>query len=261
MSQGNRMAGGHIVVVGQWREGHGRAPTAYVESVRAAGGVPEIHSVFDLPDHQIPDGVGFRENVDPTDDSALDGAVGLLLPGGGDIDPALYGQSRHERTHSISEDRDTYERTVLDAALDMDLPVLAICHGMQMLNVHLGGTLEQHLLDNPTRIDHDRGYPSPEPIHGVRVKERTLLADLLGTKVDVNSHHHQGLDRLGDGIEEAAWSDDGVLEGVIATDYTWVVGVQWHPEVMAAEDESQANLFTAFVEATRAYAQRNRAAS
>lgn len=247
---------GYAVVVGQWREGQGHAPTPYAEAVRTAGGTPVIFSAFDLPDHQIPEGMEFHELLEPDDGSVLDGACGLLLPGGGDIDPASYGQSRHERTHDLNERRDTFEKTLLSRALEADMPVLAICHGMQMLNIQLGGTLDQHLIDVPTRIDHDRGYPTPDPIHGMRVKERSLLAAALGApKVEVNSHHHQGLGKVADLLEEVAWADDGVLEGVVSTAHSWVVGVQWHPEVMTGDDH-QLNLFRAFVEATRAYQER-----
>ncbi len=257
MPKNGPSGGGHIVVIGQWREGQGHAPTPYAASIRAAGGNPVIYSAFDLPDHQIPDGIEFHELLEPDDAGALEGAIGLVVPGGGDIGPEMYGESRHEKTQNISDRRDQYERTLLDGALEMDLPVLAICHGMQMLNVHLGGTLEQHLLDVPTRIDHDRGYPTPEPIHGMRVKERSVLASALGgAKLEVNSHHHQGLGVVAEGLEEVAWSDDGVLEGVVSSGHSWVVGVQWHPEVMT-NDDKQLNLFRAFVEATRKYEERS----
>ncbi len=247
---------GFIVVVGQWREGQGHAPTPYAVAIRGAGGTPVIFSVFDLPDKQIPEGVEFHELLEPDDASVLDGASGLLLPGGGDIDPARYGQARHEQTDHINERRDAFERTLLGRALEADMPVLAICHGMQLLNVELGGTLDQHLMDIPTRIDHDRGYPTPDPIHGMRVKERSLLAAALGVpKLEVNSHHHQGLGRVAEPLEEVAWADDGVLEGVVSTAHSWVVGVQWHPEVMTGDD-NQLNLFRAFVEATRAFQER-----
>lgn len=256
MPREGRSADGHIVVVGQWREGRGHVPTAYAEAVRSAGGTPSIFSVFDLPAKQVPKGLEAHEVLDPTDDSALDGAVGLLLPGGGDINPSCYGQAPHEQTHSINDRRDEFERTLLERALEEDMPVLAICHGMQLLNIHMGGTLDQHLLDIPTRIEHDRGYPTPESVHGMRVKERSILASALGVpKLDVNSHHHQGLGRVASLLEEVAWADDGVLEGVVSTAHSWVVGIQWHPEVMTGDDH-QLNLFQAFVEATRSYQER-----
>ncbi|HVM34225.1 MAG TPA: gamma-glutamyl-gamma-aminobutyrate hydrolase family protein [Actinomycetota bacterium] len=245
---------GHIVVVGQWREGQGRVPAPYARAVEAAGGNPVIFSTFDLPDDQVPGGIPFFEECDPYDSSALDGATGLLLPGGGDIDPSLYGRGRHRTTRNINHRRDQYERTLLDVALERDVPVLAICHGMQILNVHLGGTLEQNLSDDPIRLRHDGSFPTPEPVHRVEVTPGTLLAHATGAAtLEVNSHHHQGLDDVADPLVEVAWAEDGVLEGVVSREHSWVVGVQWHPEVMAPVDACQAKLFDAFVTAAAEY--------
>jgi putative glutamine amidotransferase len=252
MTPGDRHAGGHIVVVGQWREGgEGRIPVPYAEAVAAAGGVPRVFSTFDAAEGQeLPEGLDAHFGLDPDDDSALDGAAGLLLPGGGDIDPAFYGRPRHPRTHNVNHRRDRYELTLLATALERDVPVLAICHGMQLLNVHMGGTLIQHLGDRDDVFDHDDGYPASEPRHGLRIRERSSLARYVGSsRIGVNSHHHQGIDDVAPGLDEVAWSDDGLLEGVVSHSHSWVVGVQWHPEVMAAEHEAQARLFEAFVDA------------
>jgi gamma-glutamyl-gamma-aminobutyrate hydrolase PuuD len=198
---------------------------------------------------------------DPSDVSGLEGASGLLLPGGGDIDPHFYGAERHPRTHNVSHRRDRFELSLLAAALERDMPVLAICHGMQLLNVHLGGTLEQHLADDPSRLDHDRDRPRAEPVHDVEVNEDSILDRAMGSRRAVNSHHHQGLDRVSDELEKIAWAEDGVLEGVVASSYTWVLGVQWHPEAMADTDEGQRRIFEDFVDAAAAYEQRRVPAS
>lgn len=199
-------------------------------------------------------------DLDPYDASALDGASGLVIPGGGDIDPELYGRPRHPRTHNVSQRRDRFELTLLSEALDRDMPVLAICHGMQLLNVHQGGTLDQHLLDDEAKLDHYRDRPMAEPAHGVALKEDSRLAQIMGgTNVSVNTHHHQGLDDVAASLKPIGWAEDGVLEAVEAPDYSWVVGVQWHPEAMAPVHEDELAIFRAFVEAAGAYARNGRA--
>ena len=243
-----------VVVVAQWRRGEGRLPLPYVQAVAAVGGRVRIASAFQLPPDDIPPGVEVLDQLDPDDASSLDDAIGLLLPGGGDIDPAWYGRPRHPRTYAINHLRDRFELTLMAEALERDMPILAICHGMQLLNVHLGGTLDQHLADNPVRIEHDRGKPSPRPSHRLRVKERSTLARVLGSgEAEVNSHHHQGIGDIAAGLEEVGWADDGVLESVVSTNHSWVVGVQWHPEVMVETNEQQRNLFGALLEAGAEY--------
>lgn len=188
--------------------------------------------------------------IDPYDASGLDDADALLLPGGGDIDPEWYGCERHPRTHGVSHRRDRFELTLLAEALERDMPILAICHGMQLLNVHLGGTLDQHLADSPNRLQHDRDRPRAEPAHRIRIADDSPLAEIIGaTTAPVNSHHHQGLDRVADGLVEIAWAEDGVLEGVYAPGRSWVVGVQWHPEAMAPVDPRQLEIFEDLVAA------------
>lgn len=247
---------GHIVITGQGLAGAGRVPTLYAHAVEKAGGIAKVFSPFDQlkPDEIIPEGLQVRMDVAADDMSPLDGAVGLLLPGGGDIDPINYGEPRHPRSRGVSRERDRLESNLLREALRRDMPVLCICRGFQLLNVVLGGTLDQHLADSPDRMDHDRDMPRAEPVHRVRIQEDSLLADLFGvTDLPVNSHHHQGLCRVAGALRETAWAGDGVLEGVQAPDYSWVVGVQWHPEVMAPVDHRQMRLFEAFIEATRAF--------
>nr|MDQ3958530.1 gamma-glutamyl-gamma-aminobutyrate hydrolase family protein [Actinomycetota bacterium] len=233
----------------------GKFPLLYARSVQLAGGEPFVLSTFEMAStEEIPGDVSLTTGVDPYDASGLDDATALLLPGGGDIDPEWYGCERHPRTHGVSHRRDRFELTLLEAALERDLPILAICHGMQLLNVLLGGTLDQHLADQPQRLQHDRDMPRAEPAHKIRIKERSALARVVGGAVtDVNSHHHQGLERIGEGLEEIAWAEDGVLEAVVSSRHSWVLAVQWHPEAMAAVDPRQLAIFEEFVAVARAY--------
>lgn len=242
-----------IVVVAQWRKGYARLPVPYTHAVELGGAPVRVVGTFDLPPGSDEPEGDVTLGIDPLDASCLEGASGLLLPGGGDIDPEWYGCERHPRTHNVSHRRDRFELTLLEEALNRDMPVLAICHGMQLLNVHLGGTLEQHLADDERRLEHDRDRPRAEPVHDVTVEDSTLLADAMGTQGPVNSHHHQGLSRVAEGLEKIAWAEDGVLEAVYLPERSWVLGVQWHPEAMADTDEHQRAIFELFVKAAGIY--------
>ncbi|MGH2753075.1 MAG: gamma-glutamyl-gamma-aminobutyrate hydrolase family protein [Actinomycetota bacterium] len=247
---------GWIALTGQGLEGAGRIPILYSREIERAEGRPRVFTPFTENEDQIvPDSLEIVAGIDPEDTSPLDGAVGLLLPGGGDVDPSHYGRPRHPRTKRVSRLRDRVESTLLREALRRDMPVLAICRGFQLLNVLLGGTLDQHLADNPELIDHDRDMPRAEPVHHIRIKGDSRLAKIFGeTEVPVNSHHHQGLEKVSSELEMIAWAGDGTLEAVAGRDYSWVLGVQWHPEVMAPVDHRQMKIFDDFVEATRSYA-------
>jgi putative glutamine amidotransferase len=211
-----------------------------------------VLSTFGLRDDQPRrDDLDVLLDLDPEDPSPLTGAAGLVLPGGGDLDPSLYGQEPHPQTSRVSRRRDIFEMTMLAAALREGIPVLAICKGMQTLNVYLGGTLDQHLADDPRRLAHDRDRPRAEPAHLLHLVEDCKLTEIFGTQdLQVNSHHHQGLDEVAESLRPVGWAEDGVLEAVESREYDWVIGVQWHPEAMAPVDELQADLFEAFVGAT-----------
>jgi len=234
----------------------GRFPGPYAGAVRLSSGAPVVLSPFTATrsDDDVPPEVHLIEGLEPGDPSHLDGVSGLILSGGGDVDPALYSQKRHPRTQNISGLRDRFELELLGAALERDLPVLAICRGMQLLNVFLGGRLEQHLADRPERLQHHPDRPRDEIAHRVRIAEGAELAGMLGSsRAGVNSHHHQGLDGAAAGLEEIAWADDGVLEAVVSTEYSWVLGVQWHPEAMISSHPVQRGLFDALTHAASAW--------
>jgi len=172
---------------------------------------------------------------------------GLLLMGGTDVNPARFGETRHAETDDPDDARDDLECALIGEFLDRDLPVLAICRGIQILNVQHGGTLVQHL-DSTARHrvrTEDRGLPA----HQVDIVPGTRLAAIAGEsrEWDVNSRHHQALGRLGDGLLVSARDpEDGTIEAVERPDKRFVIGVQWHPENQSARDERQARLFRAF---------------
>jgi len=170
---------------------------------------------------------------------------GLLLAGGGDLEPGRYGGAAHPALHGIDLDRDELELELAPAAVRLGLPVLGICRGMQLLNVAFGGTLVQHLPELPGLVEHRND--AKQARHGLRVEPGSRLAAALGgVEGEVLSDHHQALDRLGDGFRAVAWSPDGLVEG-IERERGWTVGVLWHPESTAHADPAQQDLLRAFV--------------
>lgn len=209
---------------GAWDRDAALLPHSYVAAVIDAGGAPVL-----LP--PVPDGA----------DAVLDTLDGLLVSGGADVDPALYGQAAHPTTDQPRRDRDGWERELLEGAVERALPVLAVCRGLQVLNVALGGTLHQHL---PEVCGHEghRPVPGTYGTTGVRVVAGSKLAEAIGDAADVPCHHHQAIDQLGDGLWATALAADGTIEAVERRGEPWVVGVQWHPE-----DGTDPRLFAAFV--------------
>ena len=203
----------------RWAHWHKPAmllPANYAEQVAAAGGIPVL----------LPPLPGVAAAVGRLD--------GLLLTGGGDIDPARYGAQPHPRTGRVSVLRDAAELELLDAAMAAGLPVLGVCRGMQLLNVARGGTLCQHLPDNAGHTPAPGTFGS----HPVRVAAGTRLAGILGANgdgVDVPTAHHQAVDRLGEGLVATAWAEDGVIEAMepSAAGDPFLLAVQWHPEAGA----------------------------
>jgi putative glutamine amidotransferase len=172
---------------------------------------------------------------------------GLILVGGGDIDPALFGQTPHPQVYGVDAEHDSLELALVHAAIELGVPTLAICRGMQVLNVALGGNLHQHITREPGFGSH--GDPREGfALHGVSVEPGTLLAKAIGGSPTIDqcwSFHHQALDQLGDGLRVTAVSDDGAIEAVEFTDAdrSWMLGVQWHPERTAHTDHVQQGLF------------------
>jgi putative glutamine amidotransferase len=182
--------------------------------------------------------------------SVLNSVSGLVLTGGEDVDPARYGQQRHEKVRSVNAARDATEAALVEEAKSRRLPVLAICRGIQILNVALGGTLIQDIPSEiPTTISHDDEGPRDSRTHEISVEPGSLIARAIGTEhATVNSFHHQSVLRVADGMRVTAKSPDGVIEGIESTDKSWwVMGVQWHPEEMTESAEPwDRGLFRAF---------------
>lgn len=171
---------------------------------------------------------------------------GLVLTGGDDLDPALYGQEPHPDLLPVDAEADAFELALTHAAIEHGVPTLAICRGLQVLNVALGGTLDQHITGREGLVNH--GVPHVGgAMHDVVVEPDSKLGTAIGTdRPACHSHHHQAPDRLGDGLRPVAWADDGIVEG-LELDDGWIVGVQWHPEDTAMRDADQQRLFDAFV--------------
>jgi anthranilate synthase component 2/putative glutamine amidotransferase len=203
-------------------------PASYADAVFEAGGEPVL----------LPTGSGTADVV-----ARLDG---LILAGGADVDPARYGQVPGAHTTVLRPDRDATELAGLEAALARDLPVLAICRGMQLLNVALGGDLVQHLPELPDVDSHDPG-PGLFARRAVRIDPASALHRLLGDSATADCHHHQALGRIASELTPVAWAEDGTVEAVESAARAFCLAVQWHPE--AGDDR---RLFAAQVEAARA---------
>jgi len=221
---------------GAWSLPAALLPLSYVRSVERAGGRPLL--------------------VPPVEDAVeetLDALDALILSGGADIDPAAYDAEPHPETTITQPDRDRAELALLEGALAREMPVLAICRGMQVLNVLHGGDLHQHL---PERLGHagHRETPGVFSEHEVRLEEGSRMGALLGAAALVKSSHHQGVERVGEGLEVTGRADDGTIEAIEDPAHRFAIGVLWHPE--EGEDK---RLFEALVEEARSYSAKNAA--
>lgn len=216
----------------------------YTRMVREAGGLPVVL----VPGHA-------DEAVE-----VLDRIDGLLLTGGGDVDPAVYGGSPHESVYSVDPLRDEFEIALVLAAAERRMPTLGICRGLQVANVALGGTLYEDIKARvPGALEHRRHGPSvSEPQHRVELEPDSTTATAIGKDtVEVNTVHHQALHDVADRLRVTGRAPDGVIESVEPIDTTWPMwAVQWHPEYLGPDDEPSLSLFRAFVAAARSGAAR-----
>jgi putative glutamine amidotransferase len=210
----------------------------YVRSVEQAGAVAAV-----LPPGRAEDAGAVLDRLD-----------GMVLSGGGDVDPVLYGEAPHPRLGRVERERDEYELALLAEALRRDLPVLAICRGHQVLNVALGGTLLQDIPSVVTGgVDHDPPVRRWRRVHRIEVVPGSRLHEVLErVTVSVNSFHHQAVGQLGRGLVVSARAEDGLIEGLELPDHRFVLGVQWHPESFWNRKDSFQALFDAHASACRA---------
>jgi putative glutamine amidotransferase len=197
---------------GVWDTPTALIPMSYVRSIERAGGRPLL--------------------VPPSEDAVdetLDVLDGLLFSGGSDLEPSLYGAEPHPETTGTRPDRDRGELALMEAALERDLPILAVCRGLEVMNVARRGTLVQHLPDVVGHEDH-KHTPGVFGDHAVDVAPASRLGSLLGDRAPVKSHHHQGVGDVGGGLVPVAWAEDGTIEGLEDPAQRFVVGVLWHPE-------------------------------
>jgi len=218
---------------GPWEAESAMMPLTYTAAVQAAGALALL-----LPPDRATEAVS---------DPLLDRVDAVVLAGGADIDPATYGRERHPQTGESSLERDRFELAVAARALERDLPVLGICRGMQLLNVLRGGTLVQHL---PERLGHNEHRHTPGAFcdHDVRLRAGSLAARATGGElVTVKSHHHQGIEALGEGVVASGWSaPDDVVEAIELPEHRFALGVMWHPE-----GDERSRVVAALVEAAR----------
>jgi len=228
-----------ITTYGRDEDNRFRAPGDYVDAVRRAGGFALL----------IPPGGGIEILL-----SQLDG---LILAGGGDLDPQQYGGRMHEMVYSVDHERDACEIELARRVVDRGLPTFGICRGMQVLNVALGGTLHEHLPDVVGETISHRRPPREPTEHEVRVKSGSRLG-LITQELEfvAASWHHQALRDVAGGLSVVAHAPDGTIEAVEMTAHPWLIAVQWHPELTAATSPTQQRLFDAFVEATRSLSPR-----
>jgi putative glutamine amidotransferase len=208
----------------------------YLRAVERAGGLPVVVPPMDL------------EAIEPL----LAQVAGVCLSGGPDLDPIAYGAEPHPSLGPVNDALDRFEIELARQADARGLPVLAVCRGMQALNVARGGTLHQHLPDRSgATIAHRQSEPGDEVTHSVRIAAGSRLASVMRSEqAEVNSFHHQAIDQLGRGLRAVAWATDGVIEGVEAPARDFVVGVQWHAETLDRPEQSA--LFGGLVQAASA---------
>src|SRR5256885_7807171 len=210
-----------------WEKPGVAAPTPDVEALQRAGALEAILMPVAIDDA---DAAAILERFD-----------GLLLMGGGDLHPQEYGQERRDEVYGVVPHRDRFELALARAAVDRRLPMLAICRGHQVLNVALGGSLDQHITDRDGVLPHGKpGVPGGSTVHDIELEPGSRLAAAMGvTHASCSSHHHQAVEHTGAGLRVAARAPDGVIEGIELDGDAWIVGAQWHPEGPPADDPAR----------------------
>lgn len=210
--------------------------TDYINTIEQAGGIPMV-----LP-------VVFEKNTIRQQAEFIDG---LLLSGGYDVDPLLFGEQPVEGLGYVDPDRDAHEMELTKIATLMNIPVLGICRGIQLINIAFGGTIYQDVRNVPGGIKHMQNARNNVPTHTVEIAAGSLLYSVFGHSVTTNSFHHQAIKDLAPGFIATARTLDGVIEGIEQPDSQFLVGVQWHPEMMAAKYPGMLELLKKFISAAK----------
>lgn len=229
----------HIPLIGittyhRDERGYVQLPAQYAESVRAAGAIPLL-----------------IQPGEPHIDRLMTLLDGIILSGGGDVDPALYSDESHEQVYWVDQARDQFELKFIQEILAQDKPLLCICRGLQILNVALGGTLIAHISDDETNSIQHRQPPRDPIMHEIAVQPDSRLAAIMQKdRVSTASWHHQAIADLAPGLEVVAHAPDGIIEAVEMPDHPNLIAVQWHPELTAHQDPTQQQLFNELVRMT-----------
>jgi len=207
---------------------------SYVDAIYKSGGIPVVLPI-------LKDISAIREQVKLLD--------GIVLSGGRDVDPHFYGEEPLEKLEAIFPERDVHETALIKAATDLKKPIFAICRGMQILNVVYGGTLYQDLSLIPGNVlKHNQVSKPTLKTHKIQIEENSIISEIFGKETMVNSFHHQALDKVADDFKVVARASDGVVEAIEHKTYKFLVGVQWHPEMLAVECDEARELFKRLIE-------------
>ena len=210
----------------------------YAESIVKAGGIPLVIPV--LNDREV-----IKSQLELVD--------GLLMSGGVDINPRYYNQDFLEGMKLVSPERDRHEWIILEEFLPTNKPILGVCRGMQMINVFNGGTLHQDIKNmTENTLKHIQDYLPELEVHKINIQNNSILSDLFGEELVTNSFHHQALDKIGEGLKVVATTNDGIVEAIESKEERFLLGVQWHPEMMTARgSKSMLKIFEKFVDSSK----------
>lgn len=228
-----------LTTYGRGEENRFYLPAPYVDAVRRAGGIPLL----------LPPGESHHDEL-------LDKLDGLILTGGGDLDPTLYGGAAHPMIYMVNPERDQSELSLVKRSLESGLPTFGICRGSQVINVALGGSLVEHLPDVVGEMTPHRLPPREPTSHPIRLDSGSRLAKMLSQlEFNAPSWHHQAVRRLAPGLRSVAEAPDGTIEAIELPDHPWLIGVQWHPELAADKEPLHQKIFDELI---RAAAERRR---
>lgn len=206
---------------------------SYVDAIENSGGIPIV----------IPVNTN-KENIK----RQIECVDGIIISGGIDVNPTLYNEEPIPGLGEVHPETDEFDIEAINIALDMKKPIFGICRGLQVINVALGGTLYQDLnCSECSKIKHVQNTKPYLGTHYIEVKEKSLISEVLGNKILVNTYHHQSIKRLGKDLEVIAYSNDGIIEAIQGKGDSFILGVQWHPELMIKKDERMLNLFKRFI--------------